>query len=316
MQNILVIKLGALGDFIQAAGPFEAIRRFHPDAEITLLTTTIFAGLAQSSPWFNKIKIDPKPKITQIGEWIKLRNWLREGKFSRIYDLQTSYRSSFYFKLLKPATSSHPNPNWSGIATGCSHPHANPERDFMHTIERQKEQLLAAGISDVRPGDFSWIDGDISRFGLNENFALLVPGGAPHRIAKRWPGQSYLKLIQYLVSKNIQPVLVGGQDEQKQLIDLAAIKPACVSLAGKTTHEDLFALAQKAQFAIGNDTGPMHAFSANGCKTVVLYASDSNPKLCGQRGSDVTLIQEDTISDIKPDQIIKLLALHEINNQT
>jgi hypothetical protein len=60
----------------------------------------------------------------------------------------------------------------------------------------------------------------------------------------------------------------------------------------------------------------MHAFSANGCKTVVLYASDSNPKLCGQRGSDVTLIQEDTISDIKPDQIIKLLALHEINNQT
>ncbi|MDP7425565.1 MAG: ADP-heptose--LPS heptosyltransferase, partial [Rhodospirillales bacterium] len=42
-KKILVIKLGALGDFVQAAGPFAAIRRHHQDAEITLLTAPAFA---------------------------------------------------------------------------------------------------------------------------------------------------------------------------------------------------------------------------------------------------------------------------------
>ncbi|HZT52668.1 MAG TPA: ADP-heptose--LPS heptosyltransferase, partial [Stellaceae bacterium] len=36
--RILVIKLGALGDFVQAMGPAAAIRAHHPRAEITLLT--------------------------------------------------------------------------------------------------------------------------------------------------------------------------------------------------------------------------------------------------------------------------------------
>ncbi|WP_431272755.1 glycosyltransferase family 9 protein [Dankookia sp. P2] len=50
MQRILVIKLAALGDFVQAFGPFAAIRAHHPGAEVTLLTTPPYAGLARLSP--------------------------------------------------------------------------------------------------------------------------------------------------------------------------------------------------------------------------------------------------------------------------
>ena len=60
------------------------------------------------------------------------------------YDLQTSSRSSRYFRLAG-------RPPWSGIAPGCSHPHANPRRDFMHTRERQREQLEMAGHRGVPP---------------------------------------------------------------------------------------------------------------------------------------------------------------------
>ena len=38
-QRILVIKLGALGDFVQALRAMAEIRRAHPKARITLLTT-------------------------------------------------------------------------------------------------------------------------------------------------------------------------------------------------------------------------------------------------------------------------------------
>ncbi|MEC7538546.1 MAG: ADP-heptose--LPS heptosyltransferase, partial [Pseudomonadota bacterium] len=41
-RPVLVIKLGALGDFVQALGPFSAIRAHHADQRIALLTTPPF----------------------------------------------------------------------------------------------------------------------------------------------------------------------------------------------------------------------------------------------------------------------------------
>ncbi|SVC64277.1 uncharacterized protein METZ01_LOCUS317131, partial [marine metagenome] len=52
VAGILVIKLGALGDFIQACGPFKAIREHHSGAKITLLTTKPFASIAVASNYF------------------------------------------------------------------------------------------------------------------------------------------------------------------------------------------------------------------------------------------------------------------------
>ena len=61
-RNILVIKLSALGDFVQALGPAAAIRQHHAADEITLLTTRSFAPLAQQSGLFDKIVIDARPE--------------------------------------------------------------------------------------------------------------------------------------------------------------------------------------------------------------------------------------------------------------
>ena len=311
-SKILVIKLGALGDFIQAAGPFAAIRRHHSDAEITLLTAPAFSDFAQASPWFDNIEIDTRPGALQIGKWLDLRGWLRSNNFSRVYDLQTSDRSGFYYKLFWPGS----KPDWSGIAPGCSHPHTNQKRDLMHTVERQQEQLSMAGIAGVEAGNFSWIDTDISSFGLHARFALFIPGGAAHRPAKRWPIRHYQDIAHHLAGLGIQPALLGGREEASLLEDIAVADPLCKSLAGKTTIHELFALAQKAEVAIGNDTGPMHAASASGCKTIVLYSAESDPALCAQRGPDVTILREGDLSDIATDRVIELLTPEMKQNQT
>ncbi len=304
-HKILVIKLGALGDFVQAAGPFAAIRRHHQDAEITLLTSPPFAEFAGASPWFDNIEIDSRPSALQFGDWLALRRWLRGQDFSRVYDLQTSDRSGFYFKLFWPGT----KPDWSGIAPGCSHPHANSRRDLMHTIERQQEQLSMAGIAGVETGDFSWVTADIERFGLDENFALIMPGGAAHRPDKRWSNENYQDLARHLISGGITPVFIGGADELPLTLDLAKVDPMCLSLAGETTISDLFVLARNAKLAIGNDTGPMHAAAAGGCKTVVLYSAASDPTLCAQRGEDVTIHRVDDLKELSIETVTQDLAL-------
>ena len=301
-KKILVIKLGALGDFIQAASPFNAIRLHHRAEEITLLTSPSFMDIANASPWFDHVKIDQKPSALQITKWLSLRKWMRSSGFTRVYDLQTSDRSNFYHKMMKP------EPDWSGNARDCSHPHKNIHRDLMHTVERQKEQLHLAGIDNVPPVDLSWINADIRKFGLQNTFVLLVPGGAAHRPAKRWPGEYYQQLIQYFASKKIQVVLIGGKEEISLLNELSTTDPICISLAGATNLFDLFSLARNSLVVIGNDTGPMHLAAVSGCKTIVLYSSESDPTLCAQRGDDVTIFRKNNLFDLNPTQIIKHLS--------
>ena len=143
-------KARALGDFIQAAASFAAIRIHHHRSRITLLTTAPFAEFAVKSPWFDNVWVDHRPKSYDLAGWLGLRSRLRRGRFTRVYDLQTSRRTARYFRLFWPG----PPPDWSGIARGCTLPHDNPTRDFMHTVERQAEQLAMAGLRAHLPQTF------------------------------------------------------------------------------------------------------------------------------------------------------------------
>tara|TARA_S200000501_G_scaffold123055_1_gene116070 strand:+ start:4054 stop:4992 length:939 start_codon:yes stop_codon:yes gene_type:complete len=306
-DRILVIKLGALGDFMQAAGPFGAIRQHHSTSEITLLTTIPYRDFALKSPWFNEIKIDPRPGLLEIKGWLEIKKWLAENNFSRVYDLQTSDRTSFYFNLMRLSKRKLNKLEWSGIARGCSHPHKNINRDLMHTIERQREQLLFAGINKPYKADFSWIKVSTSKFNLEKKFIIIAPSGSMHRKEKRWPRENFQKIINHIGQNKIQTVLIGSLEEKMMLNDLAMNTSNCISLAGQTNLLDLYCLFNKSLMAIGNDSGPMHIAALSGCKTIVIFSNASDPALCGQRGRDVTIVRKNNLLDITSNEIIELL---------
>ena len=304
-RRILVIKLGALGDFIQALTASTFIRRHHRSDEIVLLTTAPFADLARGSRLFNDVALDARPKAYQVFRWLALRRFLREGRFTRVYDLQTSDRSSSYYRLFWPG----PYPEWSGIAPGCSHPHANPRRDFMHTLDRQAEQLRLAGIAaaEARAPDVSFLVADIARFGLASPYALLIPGGAAHRPQKRWPLERFAAIATELGGHGIAPVVLGVAAEIPLAERLRALCPAAINLAGRTGHADLAELARKAACALGNDTGPMHLIAAAGCPSVVLFSADSDPALCAPRGPLVTVLRREPLAALAVEEVMAVI---------
>lgn len=303
-EKILVIKLGAIGDFIQAGGPFAAIRSYHEGAYITLLTSSLFAEFAAKSPWFDEVWVDTRPKLLDLTGWLSLRSRLCSGGFQRVYDLQTSDRSQFYFRLFWPNEA----PQWSGISRGCSHPHLNPDRDLMHTLDRQAEQLVIAGLSYPPAPDFSWVQGDIFRFQLNTPYAVLVPGGARHRPAKRWPIGHYKNLARHLNNEGLKPIVIGTVEEVELADQIIKEIQEGVNLAGQTTLEELFLLAKGATYAIGNDTGPMHLFSVQGCPSVVLYSNASDPAICAQRGSNVTILRRPNLKTLSVSDVLGVLS--------
>lgn len=301
-DSVLAIKLGALGDVVQSFGPLRAIRKAHPKARLVVLTAPAFADLFAADPDIDEVWRDDRPRKFDPFGLLRLRSRLRGGKFRRVYDLQTSARSNLYFKLMGPS-----RPEWSGIAPGCSHPHANPERDSMHTIDRQREQLAMAGIAEVPDADLSWLAADIGAFKLPDPYVLLVPGGAPTRPKKRWPVAKYAALAQEMVAHGATPVVIGGSAEAELGQAIRAASPRVRDLTGKTSFAELVSLARLAGAAIGNDTGPMHLIARANCPSIVLFGADSDPALCAPRGPEVAILRRGNLDGLGVDEVMRLL---------
>ncbi len=295
-MKILAIRHGALGDVIQALGPFQAIRRHHPEAHLVVLTGSPFADLLRASGWFKEVWIDDRPSFLHMPTLIATVRRLRDARFAAVYDLQTSSRTAWYFRLIGA-------PRWSGVAVGCSHPHDNPKRIEMHTVDRQAEQLHVAGIVEVPPPDLAWFDADIGSFGLPERFVLLVPGGSRHRPAKRWP--YYPALAQAFTGRGVIPVIIGAGEEAALARTIVADAPGAIDLTGRTSILQLAGLARKAVLAVGNDTGPMHATAAVGCPSLVLFSAESEPLRCAPRGTRVATIRRPRLEDLSVTDVLQ-----------
>ena len=298
-RQILIIKLGALGDFIQALGPMPEIRRYHADDHITLLTTPRYAELASETRLFDDIMIDRRPKALHLRGWLSLRTTLQRGRFDRVYDLQTSDRTGIYARLFPVGRM----PEWSGIVWRCSHPHANRERDRQHTMERQAEQLLMAGIYPASPVPWLPPAGSLPATVVGKPFVVLIPGSSPRHLAKRWPAPHYGKLARRLSFAGYLPVLVGVHAEADLGRTICQDCPEALDLIGHTDVAGLAALARTASLTVGNDTGATHVAAAGANPVVVLFSHASKPSLCAPRGKIVRVLVEPNLADLSVETV-------------
>lgn len=301
-NNILIIKLGALGDIIQSLGPMKAIRRHHPDARITVLTTKIYADLIRASGYADDVRIDARPKWHQVKEWFALSRMLNSGHFTRVYDLQNNDRTAMYFRLFKT------KPEWVGVAKGASHRNTSPARTAGQAFDGHVQTLGLAGIHDITFDRMEWMGGDIAHMGVQAPYILIVPGSAPTRPEKRWPASSYGALCDALSTRGIQPVLIGTKNESTVMDDIIKICPGALNLAGKTNFMDIAALARGAAGAIGNDTGPMHIIAPTGCPSVILFSRFSNPTRHAPKGDALHIMQSDDLASMTVDDVLKKIG--------
>jgi ADP-heptose:LPS heptosyltransferase len=315
-KRVLVIKLGALGDFVQALRAMAEIRRAHPRARITLLTTPTYAELAAASGYFDAI--DPGGRPKGVLAFLGMVARLRAGRFQRVYDLQTSSRTRNYYYAFAPNY-----PEWSGISPGASHHHVNPRRDHMQSLDRLWDQLAQAGVVDPLPEgqapgpDLSWAVAAADRetpplserFVIPRPYAVLAPGASPGRPAKRWPVTAFAQLARELAAMGVTPVVIGGQQEIGLGEAIARATPAAVVTTGRTRLIELAALGARASLLVGNDTGPTWLAGLAGCPALVLFSSDSDPALCAPRTGMVHILQKDDLADLSVYEVTKAVQL-------
>ena len=316
LRRVLVIKLGAMGDFMQALGAMRVVRATHPSARITLLTTEPYEAFAKACPYFDIVEADGRPKDLK-GKADLIRR-LRSAGYDMVYDFQNNDRTAQYFLGL-----SGKKPLWSGAAKGASHQHMNENRGEMHNFDRLAEQLLHAGLSPKPPGDpTGWIIGqDVSPsldwirpafrdpprfqpefFSLSGPYMLLIPGSSADHPEKRWPVERYSELARILYSRGFDIVIIGGPQEAELAHAIQRATPRARDLTGRTDFAKVAMLGARAALAIGNDTGPLHLAAAAGAPAIVLFSKASDPALSAPRGR-VAILRAENLSDLPVAQV-------------
>jgi len=305
-NRVLVIQLGGLTDFIAALAAAKRIRDFHVGAHITLLTTEATGELATQCPYFDAVQTDGKPKEPQAITGLIKR--LRAAKFDMVYDLEGSNRTNNYFQGMRPWP-----PKWSGSIAGASHAYLDPNRTHLNPLDRLEGQLVSAGVDgDPLIPDFSWVRQVLrdpprlrpDYFSVHGRFVLLLPRGSDAQSNRRWPEEKYIDLAQRIARQGVTPVVLGGAEERTIGAAIAKAVPQAKNLV---TRPDLFqtiGLAERAAFAVGDDTESMHIAAAAGAPCLVFLSSLNHPERVAPRGrGGVVALTAAVIADLPVEQV-------------
>ena len=272
MSNILIIKHGSLGDIAQASGAIQDIFENHKNDQIFLLTTKPYFNLFKKNPFIHEVILDKRlPRYNLIYLYFLMRE-LKKRKFSKVFDLQNSSRTSFYKNILFPKADKEV---WSSSITTLPSANNKEEFDKISVLERFDHQLKESGLNTsntIKP-EFGWASTDISEirsFYKLDKYILLFPFCSPHLTIKKWP--YYNKLIELVLNRygeEYRIITAPGPSEINDAKDINAL--ALLDNGRALDISQLTTLIKGSSFVIANDTGPAHIAAHVGAKGLTLF---------------------------------------------
>ena len=309
MSNILIIKHGSLGDITQASGAIQDISENHKDDEVHLLTTKAYFDLFKKNPHISNVILDKRlPRFNLIYLYSLMKN-IKKYKFSKVYDLQNSSRTSFYKRILFPNASKE---IWSSTETTLPEGTTKEDFDKESVLSRFDHQLKSSGINTVhtlRP-DFSWSSTDISQiksYHQLDKYIVIFPFCSPHLISKKWPYYNELiNLINEKYDNNYKIAIAPGPNEIKEATNINAL---CILDNGKALNiSQLAALIKDSSYVVANDTGPAHIAAHLGSKGIALFGSHTSPFKVSIERENFKAIQAPELSKLSAEKVFERLS--------
>ncbi len=297
MADILVIKLSALGDLVQADGALRDIREHHLDDRITVMTTPPYQKFMQCSPWVDEVLVDPRDSRFRLDRMYQLRTRLRRRSFSMVYDLQQVGRTRFYYRWLFPEIT------WLGDAPGCTYYLKRSETSCAADHLAHHLQLAGLKTPYTLHSDVSWmaaeVDDILRQNDLQPGYILLIPGASTGHRDKRWP--NFAELAKRLLQQGCRVVTVPGPAERQACEAI----PGDMLVPGDGCHDYfvLAGIAKKAAYVVGNDTGPTHIAAHMGCRGLALYGAHTAPETTGIQHTSFTWLAAEKLNDLSIDAV-------------
>jgi heptosyltransferase-1 len=319
--NILIVKLSAIGDVIHTLPSLVALRRCHPDADITWVVEEAAADLLTNNPALNRVIVSSRKR------WIRE---LRRGKIAvplremlsffkelrrRPYDLVIDFHGLLKSAVIVFLSGGKRKLGYDSLQelSGLFYNEKIPEDLGKHAVDRYLDFVrYLAQSRDGRneacltgPPEFAIPIGeeDQRRVAalLAEHAELLLPANpdrpdeaererrfvAVNPVAfwetKLWEDEKFAELgDRFREELGIGVVLTGGEAGPLERIR-GRMRTKAVNLGGQTTLRELACLYRQAALVVTTDSGPMHLAAAVGTPVVALFGP-TDPARTGPYG--------------------------------
>ena len=302
MSNILIIKLGSLGDVVQISGALRDIREHHKNAKITILTTSKYLNLFRNCPYIDNCLEDERLPRYNIFYLLRLKKIVNSLNFTKVYDLQNSNRTNFYKKFLFNIK------DWSS-SKDIQENHYNNS-----VLKRFDEQLRKSNIETrytLKP-DFSRAAERANNYKLNtdKKYILFFPFCSKELVHKRWP---YFPELINLIKQNhpqYELVVAPGPDEIEEAKSFNIMIALNENLP--LNFFELASLIKKSHLVIANDTGPAHMAAHLGARGFTLFGPHTTPEKVSIERERFIALQTMDLKSLYADRVYALIKSSKI----
>jgi heptosyltransferase-3 len=290
MKRILVIRGGAIGDFILTLPALKALRDAYPRAHIEILGYKHIALLVENRFYAQTVRsIEYGPLSSFFARSSELPPEL--ANYFASFDLIISY-------LYDPDEIFESNLHRSGVKNLIHGPAKIEEREHAtRQLARPLEELglrvddLAGRIFPLET-DRAALEKLLDR--SSKPVVVLHPGSGSEK--KNWPLENWIDIGNYLLgSDNFRGslVIVSGEADEDRTKQLRAIlKDERVQFARNIPLPVLAALFENAIF-LGHDSGISQLAAAAGANCILLFGP-TNPEIWAPKNEKVQVIQAPT----------------------
>jgi heptosyltransferase-1 len=313
-HNILIVRLGAMGDVVHSLPVAAALRQAYPEAHIGWAIEERWAELlaARSELLSPGASTSAKRPLVDAVHTVNMKSWLtspfstqgwkerrtlkagmRAQKYGIAIDIQGALKSVWVARGSKAEVQ-------AGFATPRE-PLAKffYQRKFemrgTHVVEQGVNLVQdLSGRNDLRtefrlacdPEAESWREAELRKRGIG-GYIVITPGAGWG--AKRWPAERYGEVARQLGQWGLQSIVNSAPGEE-HLAQAVVETSGGAAQAISCSVGQLIALARKARLFIGGDTGPVHLAAAMGANVVAVYGP-TNPARNGPYGSKAIVLR-------------------------
>jgi lipopolysaccharide heptosyltransferase I len=294
-MNILIVRLGALGDIIHAVPAAAGLRHAFPDARIDWLVEARHRPMVDLVSVIDRSVVLERPSITG---WFDVVRRMREGRYDVAIDFQG---------LMKSAVLARASGASRVIGFSIWHVREKGARPFYSEIHRDtpaeradhivRQNLALLGNLGVNDTTIRFPFADVQSRALEEiqaapggqqPFALINPGAAwPN---KRWPPDRFGEVAAFLREvRGLPSFVLWGPGEEGLAGAVVETSGGAARVAPPTRLADLLALCRAASLMVSGDTGPLHIAAAVGTPTVSLFGPTDPQRNGPWSADDVTV---------------------------
>jgi ADP-heptose:LPS heptosyltransferase len=260
-NKILLVRGGAMGDFILTLPVLAALRRHFPASLLEILGHEGPASLAVAAGLVGRVS--PLESPAMAGFFVRGGVWpARVAEYFAGFDLIVSYvydREEIFQSNVRRCSA----------AKFVAGPHRPDETSDLHAAQSLLRPLKVLGIDEADPRPRLMLPGP-AEYSPDKSLAVHPGSGS---LRKNWPEAKWAQLLKRLAAESKWHfLLIGGEAEGARCQRLAAdLPPHRTRLAENLPLAELAQRMRSCAAFIGHDSGVTHLAAALGLPGLVLW---------------------------------------------